>query len=121
MEKIGRSLIYTSSALTMWRYFNLLISIIVLIISALPPETRWSLHFEFHGQTVEANLFHWLFMFSLIFYIPLLISGALLLVVDLSRFLRSRMGRNTFNLAFFSLIALAALYRLNDWVFSRIF
>ena len=105
----------------MWRFANLFIAIAMLIVSVLPPQTRWDVLFDLAGQTFEANLFHWLFMCSLVLYIPLLISGALLFVADLAAFSRSRSGRNALNLILFSLVTVAALYRLNDWVFSRIF
>ena len=105
----------------MWRLTNLFIAIAMLIVAVLPPQTRWDVHFDIAGRTFEANLFHWLFMGSLALYIPLLISGALLFVVDLTTFVRNKSRRNAFNLIFFSLVTLAALFRLNDWVFSRIF
>ncbi|WP_439860439.1 hypothetical protein [Pseudomonas sp. MBLB4136] len=105
----------------MWRFVNLFIAIPMLAISAFPPGTQWNVHIDIAGRSIDANLFHWLFMLSLALYVPLLISTALLAVVDLTALLRNRSGRNAFNLAFFSLVSMAALYRLNDWVFSRIF
>lgn len=105
----------------MWRFTNLFIAIAMLIVSVFPPQTRWNVQLGLSERTFEANLFRWLFMISLALYIPLLISGALLFVVDLTTFARNRSGRNVLNLALFSLVTLFALYRLNDWVFGRIF
>ena len=105
----------------MWRFTNLFVAIAMLIVSVSPPQTRWDVHFNLAQRTFEANLFRWLFMISLVLYIPLLISGAALFIADLTTFARNRSGRSAFDLAFFSLVTVAALYRLNDWVFSRIF
>lgn len=104
-----------------WRLVNLFIAITMLVVSALPPETRLDVRSDIARRTFGANLFHWLFMISLLLYIPFLISGTLLFVVELTAFARNRSGCNAFNLMLFSLVTLVALYRLNDWVFGRIF
>lgn len=105
----------------MWRFCNFLMAALMLTISVFPPETQWNVLVSFAGRPVGANLFHWLFMLTLALYIPLLISAVLLAVMDSVTLLKNKDGRNLFNLVFYFLISLAALYQLNDWVFSRIF
>jgi len=105
----------------MLRYLNLVLATIMLIVSFSPPQSGWTIGFTISGRTVEANAFHWLFMISLLSYIPLMISGAALFICDLAALARARSRNNIFNLVFFSSLTLLALYRINDWVFTKIF
>lgn len=106
---------------TILRHINLALSTIMLTVSFRPPQSAWNIEFTVSGRTVEANAFHWLFMISLLSYIPLMISGAALFAYDLAASIKTRSRNDIFKFVFFSSITLLALYRLNNWVFTKIF
>jgi len=105
----------------MLRYLNLVLATIMLAVSFSSPQSNWSIGLTLSGRTVEANVFHWIFMISLFSYIPLMISGTALFIHDLTESIKTGSRNNIFNLVFFSSITLLSLYRINDWVFTKIF
>lgn len=106
----------------MWRFANFLIALMMLVVSFFSPETRWDLNFNIWHWSFYDDLFFRLFMCSMLLHIPLLISGALLAAADLIALLEKKKSRVGILIAITSSLAtVAALYRLNNWVFTEIF
>lgn len=105
----------------MYRYLVLLISALMLLVTFNSPTSDWSFDLDIFGYRIHGNFFHWLFMFSVVTYIPLMIGGAILFLYDLILLLKSRQRHHAVNLLVFSTITFSALYRFNNWVFGDIF
>lgn len=105
----------------MCRYLLLIFSEITLLVTFNSPTSVWPFDFEFFGCQIHGNLFYWLFMVSIVAYIPLAIGGGGLFLYDLIQLLKSKRRRQVINLVVSSAVIFAALYGFNSWVFEEIF
>ena len=105
----------------MLRYPIAVISLLMLILTFNEPDSNWPVDIGAFDYRLQGNLLYWLFSFSTIAYIPLMIASAILFIVDLAVLVRNKTSKTTFNLLFFSIINFLALYRFNNWIFSEIF
>lgn len=112
---------HRNSAHNMHRYPIAIISLLMLIVTFNDPGSNWPVDIRAFDYRLQGNLLYWLFSFSTVSYIPLMIASAILFSVDLVALVKNKTKRNAFNLLFFSAINLLALYRFNNWIFSEIF
>lgn len=105
----------------MYRYPIAIISLLMLIVTFNEPGSNWPVDIRIFDYRLQGNFLYWLFSFSTVAYIPLMIASAILFSIDLVALAKNKTKRNAFNLLFFSAINLLALYRFNNWIFSEIF
>jgi len=105
----------------MYRYLLLIFSAIMLLVTFNSPTSTWLFDFELFGYRIYGNLFYWLFMVSIVAYIPLAIGGGGLFLYDLIKLFQSKRRRQVINLVVSSAVIFAALYGFNSWVFEEIF
>jgi hypothetical protein len=105
----------------MYRYLLLTFSAIMLLVTFNSPTSIWPFDFEFFGYRIHGNLFYWLFMVSVVAYIPLAIGGGGLFLYDLIKLFQSKRRHQVINLVVSSAVIFAALYGFNSWVFEEIF
>lgn len=105
----------------MCRYPIAVISLLMLIVTFNEPGSNWPVDIRIFDYRLQGNFLYWLFSFSTVAYIPLMIASAILFCIDLVALAKNKTKRNIFNLLFFSAINLLALYRFNNWVMNEIF
>jgi hypothetical protein len=105
----------------MCRYVVLLFSVIMLLVTFCSPDSNWPIDFWILGYQIHGNLFYWLFMVSLVVYVPLIVGGTILFMYDASQLIKTKRHSHTVNIFAFSIVTFAALYRFNGWVFEEIF
>lgn len=104
-----------------FRCVLLLMALMMLIVAFNSPASAWSIDFGVFGYRIHGNVFYWLFMVSVVAYIPLAAGGVILFFYDLIQLLKNKQRRHAINLVVSSTIIFIALYRFNGWIFGGIF
>lgn len=81
----------------------------MLIVTLNDPGSSWPVDIGAFDYRLQGNLLYWLFSFSTIAYIPLMIASLILFSVDLIALVKNKTNKNAFNLLFFSIKPLSSI------------
>ncbi|MCP1521302.1 hypothetical protein J2Y74_005612 [Pseudomonas migulae] len=97
----------------MFRYLYFFVASVLLLMSFTNPKTKWSM--------VGVDVYGSLFVFCMIFYIPMMVFSFYYFLKSLMNFFKYKSTRDGLSFLAFSVVGVVALYSFNHWVFSEIY